>query len=336
MTTAPREITAPVELVRPDGRLNPDAVGWSRRPLHDTSGVKRGLRGLGRNKRWEYWLVTTPEVLVSLTLSDIDYAGVHTVWAYERATGRRVDESAVVPFAWHTDLPGSLGAGVAEAGSRGLAGRIEETAGGTRLRARAEGVRFDVTAGRLGAGESLGVVVPWSEDRFQYTVKDPLRPASGWVEVGGRRYDLAPGESWAILDHGRGRWPYSMWWNWAAGAGHAADGRALGLQFGGKWTDGTGQRENAVVVDGTLFPLHEDLTWSYYERDWLAPWRLTSASVDLELRPFWDHDAVMDLGVVSSVAHQVFGHWHGRVTAGGEDLVVDGVLGFAEDVRNRW
>lgn len=152
MTTAPREITAPVELVRPDGRLNPDAVGWSRRPLHDTSGVKRGLRGLGRNKRWEYWLVTTPEVLVSLTLSDIDYAGVHTVWAYERATGRRVDESAVVPFAWHTDLPGSLGAGVAEAGSRGLAGRIEETAGGTRLRARAEGVRFDVTAGRLGAG----------------------------------------------------------------------------------------------------------------------------------------------------------------------------------------
>ena len=123
MTTAPREITAPVELVRPDGRLNPDAVGWSRRPLHDTSGVKRGLRGLGRNTRWEYWLVTTPEVLVSLTLSDIDYAGVHTVWAYERATGRRVDESAVVPFAWHTDLPGSLGAGVAEAGSRGLAGR---------------------------------------------------------------------------------------------------------------------------------------------------------------------------------------------------------------------
>ena len=228
MTTAPREITAPVELVRPDGRLNPDAVGWSRRPLHDTSGVKRGLRGLGRNKRWEYWLVTTPEVLVSLTLSDIDYAGVHTVWAYERATGRRVDESAVVPFAWHTDLPGSLGAGVAEAGSRGLAGRIEETAGGTRLRARAEGVR------------------------------------------------LVPGESWAILDHGRGRWPYSMWWNWAAGAGHTADGRALGLQFGGKWTDGTGQLENAVVVDGTLFPLHDSARGTAPSPPGESSWRSTA------------------------------------------------------------
>ncbi|MDO5534674.1 MAG: DUF2804 domain-containing protein [Propionibacteriaceae bacterium] len=334
--TAPREITGPVALVRPDGRLNRDAVGWSRRPLHDTAGVKRGLRGLGRNKRWEYWLVITPEVLFSLTLSDIDYAGVHTVWAYERATGRRVDETAVVPFAWHTDLPGSLGDGVAEGGSRGLAGRIEETEGGTRVRARADGVRFDVTAGRLGPGESLGVVVPWSQHRFQYTVKDPLRPASGWVEVLGRRHDLPAGESWAILDHGRGRWPYSMWWNWAAGAGLASDGRALGLQFGGKWTDGTGQRENGVVVDGTLHPVHEDLTWDYDERDWLAPWRLTSASVDLELRPFWDHDAVMDLGVVSSVAHQVFGTWHGTVRVGGQDITIDGLTGFAEDVRNRW
>ena len=336
MPAAPREITTRVPLVRPDGRLDPDAVGWSRRPLHDTDALTRGLRGTGRNKRWEYWLVITPAHLFSLTLSDIDYAGVHTVWAYDRATGRRVDETAVLPFAWHTDLPGRLGGGSASGGSRGLAARIDEEGDATRLRARAHGIRFDVRAGRVGDGESLGVVVPWSESRFQYTVKDPLRPASGWVEVGGRRYDLVPGESWAILDHGRGRWPYSMWWNWAAGAGHTADGRALGLQFGGKWTDGTGQRENAVVVDGTLFPLHEDLIWSYDDNDWLAPWRLTSPSVDLELRPFWDHDAVMDLGVVSSVAHQVFGTWHGTVTAGGEQLEVDGVLGFAEDVRNRW
>lgn len=336
MTTEPREITAPVELVRPDGRLNPDAVGWSRHPLHDTAGVKRGLRGRGRTKRWEYWLVMTPTHLASLTLSDIDYAGVHTVWAYELATGRRVDRSAVVPFAWHTDLPGSLGAGVATGGSRSLAGRIDEVVDGTRLRARADGVRFDVTAGRLGAGESLGVVVPWSDTRFQYTVKDPLRPATGWLEFEGVRHDLVPGESWAILDHGRGRWPYSMWWNWGAAAGYAADGRAVGLQVGGKWTDGTGARENALVVDGTLHPLHEDLVWTYDEDDWLAPWRLRSGSVDLELRPFWDHDATIDLGILSSVAHQVFGHWHGTVRVGADTLGLDGVKGFAEDVRNRW
>ena len=83
----------------------------------------------------------------------------------------------MLPLAWHTDLPGSLGGGPAAGGSRGLAGRIDEEGDVTRLRGRARGVRFDVRAGRLGAGESLGVVVPWSDERFQYTVKDPLRPA---------------------------------------------------------------------------------------------------------------------------------------------------------------
>lgn len=242
----------------------------------------------------------------------------------------------MVPLAWHTQLPGSLGDGVASGGSRSLAGRIEDDGGTTRIRARADGVRFDVRAGRLGAGESMGVVVPWSPNRFQYTVKDPLRPATGWVELDGQRHDLVAGQAWAILDHGRGRWPYDMWWNWAAGAGRAADGRALGLQFGGKWTDGTGAHENAIVVDGTLLPIHEDLEWSYDDQDWLAPWRLRSASVDLELRPFWDHASTINLGLLSSAAHQVFGHWHGTVRSAGQTIAVEGILGFAEDVRNRW
>ncbi|WP_456237011.1 DUF2804 domain-containing protein [Aestuariimicrobium ganziense] len=291
-----REITSPVSLVDPDGRLNRGAVGWSRRPLHDTSGLKRGWRGRGRNKRWEYWLVMTPDLLASLTLSDIDYAGVHTVWAHQISTGRTVDRTAVVPMALGTTIPGSLGGGPSNYHSRSLSGRVDELPDGTRLRARTQGVEFDVTAGRLGAGESLGVVVPWGDTRFQHTIKDPLRPATGWIEFEGTRHDLDGSVSWAVLDHGRGRWPYSLWWNWAAGAGHATDGRAVGLQFGGRWTDGTGARENA----------------------------------------FWDHASRTDRRLVSSAAHQVFGHWSGTVRTTQGTIEVADVLGFAEDVRNRW
>ena len=38
-----REITSEVALCGSDGRLNPAAVGWTRRPLHDTSRI-----GVGR------------------------------------------------------------------------------------------------------------------------------------------------------------------------------------------------------------------------------------------------------------------------------------------------
>ncbi|GAA3097385.1 DUF2804 family protein [Nonomuraea salmonea] len=50
MVTHEREITAAVDLCLPDGRLDPRAVGWTRRPLH-----RANLRGWGRTKRWEYW-----------------------------------------------------------------------------------------------------------------------------------------------------------------------------------------------------------------------------------------------------------------------------------------
>ncbi|XTZ13159.1 hypothetical protein ACQSSU_16520 [Micromonospora echinospora] len=52
-----------------------------------------------------------------------------------------------------------------------------------------------------------------------------------------------------MLDHGRGKRPYAMTWNWAAGAG---PGRAI--QLGGAGTDGTGSTENALVVDGGAVP----------------------------------------------------------------------------------
>ena len=111
---------------------------------------------------------------------------------------------------------------------------------------------------------------------------------------------------------------------------------AVGLQFGGKWTDGTGSRENAVTIDGRLYPIHEDITWDYEVGNWEAPWHLHSPSVDVWLEPLWDHDAVTDLGVLAMKAHQVFGYFSGTVVVDGRELVIDNMLGFAEDVRNRW
>ena len=53
----------------------------------------------------------------------------------------------------------------------------------------------------------MGVVVPWSPPLFQYTVKDVARPAAGRLWVDGLEHAVPAGESWAVLDHGRGRWP---------------------------------------------------------------------------------------------------------------------------------
>lgn len=310
MRVTEREITAEVELCRPDGTLNPDAVGWTRHPLHDTSRIGRGRRGWGRAKRWEYWAVTTPTHLIGVTVSSLDYAGVYAVWVHDRRSGETVSHDVIDPLARGASLPARLGDDPARASAGGLTIAIEAASGGTRLTVDGPRVRLDVLAQRPEGHEAMGVVVPWSARRFQYTVKDVARPARGRLWVDGVEHTVADGDSWAVLDHGRGRWPYAVHWNWGAGSG---------------------------LVDGRVHKISEELSWRYDTRDWLAPWRVRGDLADLTFTPFWNHSSATNLGILAQRANQCFGHWSGWMRDdAGEPVSVDGVLGWAEDVHNRW
>jgi len=342
-----REITAPVSLTGPDGELNPDALGYTRTPLHDTSGIgarQGGRRHWGRSKRWEYWSVLTARHILAVTVSHVDYIALHSVWLLDRASGEVIQKEALVPLGLGASLPGSLGSGTARGRAPGLRLEIEELgAQGTRLVGSIARLSFDVIAERPAGHEAMGVVVPWRRStrrgtripRFQYTVKDVARPARGVLVIDGVRHQVPEG-SWAVLDHGRGRWPYRVRWNWATGSGRVR-GRRIGLQLGSKWTDGSGATENALVVDGHLSKISEELHWDYDPEDWMRPWRITGRSADLTLTPFHRKHGSTQALVLASRTDQLFGSWHGWVLDDqGERVDVDGLEGFAEDVTNRW
>ena len=277
------EITSAVPLCAPDGRLNPAAVGWSRRPLHTAN-----LRGWGRTKRFDYWAIVTPHAIVGLTIASLDYAGLVSIVVVDRRTMRRSSvrlctrwlaassKPTAAAWAWPGDGRGSLRLSFASSPA------------GTRLEAEGPGVRFVADVGP--GAESLSVVVPWSQRRFQYTVKDVGRPVAGTLHLGDEEIRFGPDDgSFAVLDHGRGKWPYSITWNWAAGYGVVA-GRRVGLQLGGKWTDATGSTENGLFVDGRLHKIHEDLTWTYDRTNWMAPWRIEGRRVRVAFAPFHERD----------------------------------------------
>lgn len=303
---AEREITAPVSLTMPNGRLNRAAVGWTRTPLHTTDGIGRGRVGWGRNKRWEYWAVTTPTHVASVVVSDIGYAAVPSLFVLDRGSGEQVSVDAIAPLGRGTTLPGTLDRGASRARTRHLDIRLDPGDDGTRIRATAERVELDVLVHLPAGHERLGVVVPWSERLFQYTVKDPARPAVGRLTVDGTACDIGGPDAWATLDHGRGRWPYSVAWNWGAGSG-TVDGSTVGLQVGGRWTDGTGSTENALVVDGRLTKIGDELQWDYTPGYWMRPWRVRGGPVDLTFEPEHMRRSVTQLGVLASRTHQCFG-----------------------------
>ena len=97
------ELTAPVDLCLPDGRLNPAARGHSRRPLH-----RPNLSGWGRAKRWEYWGLVTPTHVLGLTLANLDVLSLQECFVLDRKTRQERSLPFAAPLGLGVRLPDTL------------------------------------------------------------------------------------------------------------------------------------------------------------------------------------------------------------------------------------
>ena len=342
MATHEPELTEPVDLCVADGSsLNPSARGWSRKPLH-----RANLDGcFGVNKRWDYWAFLAGDLVVSAVYSNIDHFGLADVYWVDLVTGETGGQAILTPAdALH--LPERPGTAPLVVDRDGLALRMVDDEAGPRLLVDWEEVdgrrgRLDVLVEAPASHESLNVVIPWSDTVFNFTSKHQARPAVGHLTVGDRRWSIGSPdgpESWGVLDVGRGRWPHEVTWNWGGGAGRAG-GHVVGLQVGGKWTEGSGFTENGLIVDGQLTKLGAELRWDYSWDDPMQPWHVVDpgGQLDMVLTPRFDKHSHVDAGEFGSETHQVFGDWSGRLRSDdGLEIEFEGLQGFAEEARQRW
>ena len=334
---AEREITRAVDLCDARGQLNPAAIGFSRRPL-----VRANLAGhWPRKKRWNFWNWIGPDFVFSVTLADIDYT---SFCAFTMTDFRDGAHWAGASYG----LPGRFALAEqveADAAFRGSGIEYENVIRGNDLAVQFRGragqgsqIAAELAVRRPPGHESLNVVVPWSSTRFQLNSKHAALPCEGEVRVGERRYALDPRSGFAVQDWGRGIWPYRSCWNWGVATGWAGD-VLLGVNFGARWTTGTGSNENGILWNGRLHKVMEDLRWDYDPRGWRKPWRVVaerSGAIDLVLEPVAAHTPRMNLGVFATGGVCAFGRWRGAVRVEGRELRVDGLIGWAEEFAHRW
>lgn len=332
-----RELIEPIDVAHRDGRIRHDAVGWSRHPLHR-------CEVLSRAHAWNYWCITSTEGALSLLVADVGIAGVAVVSFLDYSARAPVERIHVRPLGLGVEMPPAPRGDITIARrrlelamrDRGEELRIEvaaRTLFGTRI-------IVDLTITRPRTHETLNVLVPFDNARFQFTSKQQALPARGEVRVGARAYRFGPdNESFACLDFGRGRWPRRIHWKWAFASGRSG-GRTLGFNLGGNWTDGTGVTENALVVDGRLHKISDPVDFVFDARAHREPWRIRSRAsdrVDLRFAPMHERVVRVPLGVVGIDLHQLMGWFSGAfVDDAGRRVTIDRMLGLAESFRGRW
>ena len=162
-------------------------------------------------------------------------------------------------------------------------------------------------------------------------------PTEGKVKYGNKEHSFEKENSFAVLDWGRGVWPYRDIWYWGSASG-IQDGVSVGFNIGYGFGDTSAATENIFYYDNKGHKL-DQITFHIDESDYLKPWKFTSndGRFEMDFEPIIDRNSKVNLLIFKSVQHQVFGYFTGKVILDdGTEVRVNKLLGFAEKVINRW
>ncbi len=299
-----------------------------------------------RIKEWDYYCVLAGGFGLALTVADNGYMGFLAASWLDFRKPVALNDSVMIPFPrGRMGIPESADAGDVVQRHPKIELAFHHVPGGRKLRVDCPGF-----AGGRGLKGELHLAQP-DMDRmviatpfagapraFYYNQKINCMPAEGEVLFDGRTHRFEPASSLGVLDWERGVWTYDNTWYWGSASG-IVGGRPFGFNIGYGFGDTSAATENMLFVDGRAHKLADiafHIPPGTYDR---APWRFTSSDgrFELEFEPIVDRSAVFDLKVLRSVQHQVFGHFSGQVVLDdGRKLAIDRLLGFAEEVENRW
>lgn len=321
--------------------------GWARSllPVYCRDEIKAGKL---RIKEWDYYLITDGHIGLALTIADNSYMGLDSISFLHFDEGWEQTKSPMRLFPrGKTGLPETSVDGASEIARGGYAMAFYHEDDARCLTFHMDNFRGkDAIEGIVRLTdeprESIVIATPFDKPKhFYYNQKINCLRAEGWIELGDQRFELTPDRFFAVLDWGRGVWTYHNTWYWGSASG-LLDGVLFGWNIGYGFGNTAAASENALFYDGTLHKLSR-VTFEIPQKDgkydYLAPWKFTSDDnrFYMDFTPVLDRSACMNVGVLKSDQHQVFGHFTGRVTLDdGTVLPVRDFFGFAERVENKW
>ncbi|MDO9628694.1 MAG: DUF2804 domain-containing protein [Acholeplasmataceae bacterium] len=188
--------------------------------------------------------------------------------------------------------------------------------------------------------DSMVIATPFKKRKhFYYNQKINLLKAKGNVIYGDQTFDFA--NSYGVLDWGRGVWTYKNTWYWSSMSG-VQNKVKIAFNLGYGFGDTSKATENILFVDDKTYKL-DDVEFMIPTKgkkdDFMSDWEIKSKSgnINLVFKPILDRYSNTNVLIIQSNQHQVFGKFYGEFkTYDGKVIKIDGMMGFAEKVCNRW
>ncbi|MCR5040843.1 MAG: DUF2804 domain-containing protein [Clostridia bacterium] len=347
MSDRNHEVTKPTPLLDPHGALT--EPGWARQLYwtYDRNAIRAPKF---RIKEWDYYLVISEKGYgFAFTVSDDGYVGLESVSLLNFNTKWEHTETVLKPFTMgKLKLPSTVSDGTTSYRDKRLQMDFYKTPGKRRIQVSFKNfcdekpLFADITLDEPEC-DKLVIATPWAEKKtaFYYNCKINCMRASGKVVFDGVTYELDPKTDFGTLDWGRGVWTYDNTWYWSSG-NCDLDGHAFGFNLGYGFGDTSAASENIFFYDGVGSKL-DDVTFAIPEKDgvkqYTDPWTFTSSDGRFyaDFVPIMDRAAKIDLKVIISDQHQVFGRMTGHVVLDdGRRIEFRDLLCFAEDVHNKY
>ena len=341
-----RRIMTPGPLHDENGRLV--EVGWATEliKMYDRSRIAVGRLRL---KEWDYYAIVNDRFALALTVDHNGYMTMDSISFLNFEEKSQVTASKIsLPCIAKRDLPPSSEKGDIRVHGKGYE-LIFENDGKSRLLhgymdnfSGRDKISFDLLLTEA-PRESMVIVTPYKDhpEAFYYNQKINCMRVFGKIEYQGNQYRCSPDDTFAVLDWGRGVWTYDNTWYWGSASG-LHEGVSFGFNIGYGFGDTSAASENVLFYNGEIHKLSEvrfNIPIKDGKEDYMSPWTFTSddGRFEMSFDPVMDRAAKIDLKLIASDQHQVFGKFSGTaVLDDGRELEIRNLMGFAEKVRNKW
>jgi hypothetical protein len=336
------EIIKPSELFNKDGSLM--QKGWARKPILRYNKEDIG-KGWARIKEWDHYSVLNKDFGFQLTIGDIGYLTQMSYGWLDFKEKKRDGKGLFKFFTKSKLLPlSSLEDSEIEFPTKKFNATISKEKNKRVLKIDDSNFQDKGLSGTIvlhddPKADNTVVVTGYKDDPrlFYYNHKINYMPAEGSIKIGDKSHSFEPETSYALMDWGRGIWPYKTHWLWGSACG-LVDGVPVAFNIGYGFGDLSTHTENIVFYDGKAHKIDE-VEFHHENRDPAKPWKFSSNDnrFNMTLDPIIPHRDKLNFGLIYLNSSLLHGLYSGEVVLdNGEKIVIENMLGHAEDIFWRW